>query len=468
MSREKSLAKNTLLLSVGTVVPKFAQFIVLPILTGYLTKTEYGTYDLIITLCALFVPGVTLQIQTAAFRFLIEKRTCFSEQRKVISNIMVFLAPIALLSFLVLFFALYRYSLLTRLLISAYFVLDIFFCACGQIARGLQQNRIYVAASVTSSLSNLLFIILFVYWLRWGINGTLLCMLAAAFFPLLLFVFVLRLWQYIDIRLFDFPFLKELLAYSWPMVPNSLSMWIMNASDKVVVSLFLGIEANAIYAVAKKIPNIITIFQSTFTMAWQESASLACTDKDSGEYYSQMFDTVFCMMAGMMAVLTACMPLLFRILIRGDYDNAYYQMPILVMGMFFFSIASYMGGIYVAKKQTKSVAMTTLFAAFINLVTDLLMIRYIGVYAASVSTLLSYIFLAFYRMSDIRNYTEIRYDKPKVCLVLLLLVFVCACSYVRAVYMYFLEFAFAVGMMLILNKKIIVSLGKSMLAKAIR
>lgn len=74
MSREKSLIKNTIVLSIGTVIPKFASFIVLPILTGYLTKTEYGTYDLITVLCSLFLPAVTLQIQTAAFRFLIEKK----------------------------------------------------------------------------------------------------------------------------------------------------------------------------------------------------------------------------------------------------------------------------------------------------------------------------------------------------------------------------------------------------------
>ena len=52
MNRERSLVKNTLILSIGTVIPKFASFIVLPILTGYLTKTEYGIYDLITVLCS--------------------------------------------------------------------------------------------------------------------------------------------------------------------------------------------------------------------------------------------------------------------------------------------------------------------------------------------------------------------------------------------------------------------------------
>ena len=80
MSREGSLVKNTLVLSIGTVFPKLASFVVLPILTGCLTKSEYGTYDLITVLCSLFLPAVTLQIQTAAFRVLIEKKTAVGDK----------------------------------------------------------------------------------------------------------------------------------------------------------------------------------------------------------------------------------------------------------------------------------------------------------------------------------------------------------------------------------------------------
>ena len=62
--------KNTLILSLGTFLPKFAAFITLPILTGQLTKVEYGTYDLVTVMVSLLLPAATLQIQAAAFRLL--------------------------------------------------------------------------------------------------------------------------------------------------------------------------------------------------------------------------------------------------------------------------------------------------------------------------------------------------------------------------------------------------------------
>lgn len=75
MSREGKLAKNTIILAIGTFFPKVAIFITLPLLTAYLTQAEYGTYDLVLTLVSLLLPAATLQIQSAAFRFLMEVRS---------------------------------------------------------------------------------------------------------------------------------------------------------------------------------------------------------------------------------------------------------------------------------------------------------------------------------------------------------------------------------------------------------
>jgi hypothetical protein len=91
----------------------------------------------------------------------------------------------------------------------------------------------------------------------------------------------------------------------------------------------MGIEANAVYVVANKIPGLLSIAQNTFTMAWQENASVVSRDRDASEYYSSMFRTMFDLMAGFFGLLIAATPILFRLLIRGDYAAAYNQIPIL-------------------------------------------------------------------------------------------------------------------------------------------
>ena len=74
MSREKSLIKNTVILGIGYVIPGLVSFLTLPIYTAMLTKAEYGTYDLITILVSLLLPIASLQIEMAAFRFVLESR----------------------------------------------------------------------------------------------------------------------------------------------------------------------------------------------------------------------------------------------------------------------------------------------------------------------------------------------------------------------------------------------------------
>ena len=85
MNKEKQLIKNTIILSIGTMLPKLAVFITLPIYTKYLTKEEYGIYDLIATIVSLIIPIITLQIQLAAFRHLIGEKEIVNK-KKIITN----------------------------------------------------------------------------------------------------------------------------------------------------------------------------------------------------------------------------------------------------------------------------------------------------------------------------------------------------------------------------------------------
>lgn len=418
MSREGKLAKNTLILSIGTFLPKLASFITLPILTGYLTQEEMGTYDLITILESLFLPTVTLQIQAAAFRFLIDVRDDEEKVKEIVTNIVAFIVPTSLLSLLILFFCLGGTGGSIRILICLYFLCDIFVNAARQICRGLNENMEYSISAILASLGKMIFAVICVYWLRAGLEGTVIALLMSTVFSLVYLVFKAGIFRYVDFRYFNKDKLAEMLRYSWPMVPNSMSSWVMRVSDRLVVTFFMGISANAVYAVANKIPSLLNIAQNTFTMAWQENATMVSKDRDAEEYYSSMFRVMFDLMAGFFGILIAATPILFKLLIRGDYAQAYNQIPILFMGMFFYSMATFLGGIYVAYKESKSVGVTTTAAAACNLIVDIATIRWIGLYAASGSTLISYLFLFVFRSIDVQRMVRIRYRNRHMLVIL--------------------------------------------------
>lgn len=422
MSREGKLAKNTFVIAIGTFLPKFASFVTLPILTGCLTKEEYGTYDLILVLVSLILPAATLQIQAAAFRFLIDVRRDEEQIKKIVTNIFCFIGPTSLIALIILFFSLYNQSIEVRIFICLYFLADIVVNASRQICRGIDKNLDYSISAILSAIGQVIFAVVLVYWLKVGLLGTVISLFAASLFSLAFLLFKTKIYRYISFDAFSFPLLKQMLKYSWPMVPNSMSAWVMRVSDRLVVTAFLGISANAVYAVANKIPSLLSIAQNTFTLAWQENASIVSKDEDASEYYSSMFRTMFNLMAGFFGLLIAVTPLLFRILIRGEYNEAYFQIPILLVAMFFFSMSTFLGGIYVAYMKSKSVGITTSIAAAINLVTDIGSIHWIGLYAASGSTLVSYIFLFVFRIIDVQKIVRVRYSLVHIITVIIVMV----------------------------------------------
>lgn len=278
-----------------------------------------------------------------------------------------------------------------------------------------------------------------------------------------LFIVSLRYVHY-SIKHFSLKLIKEMLSYSWPMVFNNLSRWSLSLSDRLVITAFLGVESNAVYAVATKIPNLLATFQGTFSMAWQENASIANSDKDSSEYYSKMFDTFFCFLCGILAILIATTPVLFLVLIHGDYNEAYQQMPLLFMGMLFDGMAAYLSGIYVANKKTLSIGITTVIAAIVNLAIDFVLVNIIGIFAGSISTMVSYLFLMIFRMIDIQKIQKIKYNLPKLLGVILLMVFMSVLCWMQAFWINVINVIIAVLVATMLNRNIL----KGMLNMLIR
>lgn len=410
MNREKSLLKNMLILAFGTVLPKLASLITLPIITGCLTKEEYGTYDLIITGVSLFLPIATLQIQAAAFRFLIGARKDEAKKTELISNILIFATLTSIIALLILYATLYKLDSKLRWLVVIYYFLDIIVITLRQIARGLSFNTVYSASVLINSFSELALVAVLILGFNKGLDGALLALAISLFFSALFIAISIRLFDCIKIKAFSRKMLKELVSYSWPMVPNSLSSWVMSLSDRLVLTAFLGVTANAVYAVANKLPNLFGIVQSTFNLAWQENACVSVDDEDSSIYYGKMFSVVYRVLVGMMALLIGGTPILFKLLIRGEYSEAYIQMPILFIAALFSSVSSYLGGIYVAHKKSKEIGITTTCAAGINVLIDLIFVNKIGIYAASLSTVISYLALVVYRMIDIQKIQKIKFD----------------------------------------------------------
>ena len=98
MSREKSLVKNTAILAIGQLSSKIFTFLLLPVYTSMLTTEDFGTIDALLTIINLVLYFVTLQIENAVFRFVIENRNNIKSQFSYIAGGLVVMLLMSLLA----------------------------------------------------------------------------------------------------------------------------------------------------------------------------------------------------------------------------------------------------------------------------------------------------------------------------------------------------------------------------------
>jgi O-antigen/teichoic acid export membrane protein len=132
-------------------------------------------------------------------------------------------------------------------------------------------------------------------------------------------------------------------------------------------------------------------------------------DDDSDEFFSDTASSVIEVFGSLGLLLIAFIPFVFPLIIDKKYNEALLYIPILILAALFYAIVGIYSAIYVAKKMTKQVAATSIFAAIINIVLNLLFIKSFGIWAAAISTAIAYGAMAFYRHYDIKKYIDLQY-----------------------------------------------------------
>ena len=173
MDRSKQLVKNTIIISFGTFLPKLIALITTPIVTGSLSKSDFGTYDLLSTIAALYLPIVTVQIHSAAFRYLIDCRNDKKRITEIISTIFCFVLFTSIVSLLALNIWISCFSLLNLnpLLVGIYLLVDILLICTQQIIRGLSKNKLYSISAIANSFLYGLFLTIFLKYTQFDIDG---------------------------------------------------------------------------------------------------------------------------------------------------------------------------------------------------------------------------------------------------------------------------------------------------------
>ena len=411
---KNKLIKNTIIVALGKFGTQLLIFLLLPVYTTYLTTDEYGTYDLVISIISFLAPIVTISLEESIFRFLVDTNSN-RKKKYIISQVMIYTIisaiVISIITVIILnFTTLKDISILIILYLLSYVMMAII----NAFIRGSGDIKLFSILNFIIGFLTLSLNILLIVFFKVGMVGLLWSFIIANSIGIIYIFFRKKLYNYISFKLFEKNIMKEMLKYSIPLVPNAISWNVINLSDRLIIVNFLGTSENGIYSIANKFPTIINTLYTFFNTAWVEAAAKAVKNKDVSKYYNYVHENLKKFLFSMTLLLLTVMPILFPILINDSYKDAYQYIPILLIATYFSNISMFYGGIYTAYKDTKIIGKSTIISAIINLGINLLLIKFIGIYAAAISTLISTFSVYLYRRHSLKKYIKLEEDKGQV------------------------------------------------------
>ena len=410
MNKYKRLFNDSLIYMIGNFGSKLVSLIMVSFYTYTLSTSDYGTLDVTQTTIYMLLPLVTCCVHEAILTYTL-KTECESNQ--VLSNGMLIFS-VNMIALIVL--AVCSYWIVPNAntkWIVVLIVLEGINTILLQYCRAIDQTKIYAFSGIITtfiiSASNIVFL---KYW-KMGLQGYYLSMTIAYFLSICILVIGSKAYKNVSIHAIDIGIIKKMLKFSLPLIPNSLMWWGMNMLDKYVILYYLGNSYNGIYAVAAKIPTILTTLSSIFIQAWQVSAIRESDSEDKDVFHTKIFDgLLFFNFLAMSGILVILKPLL-AVTINSDYTNVWKYVPFLLLGTVFSSLAAFLEANYHASKQTKKLLKSSITGVVSNLILNLILVQIVGLNGAAIATAASFALICMIRIIDSKEFVKIQFKIKK-------------------------------------------------------
>ncbi len=344
----KSLAKDTAIYGLSSIVGRFLNYLLVPLYTHYMPKAsgDYGVSTNIYAYTALILVLLTFGMETTLFRYANDER---EQPETVFSTVMATVGSLTLVFLLLIF------GLITPISQSLGYA---------QHPEYLQMMAVVVALDALQAIPfsylryqkrairfaslKLLFIALNIglnvfYFVVLGKTAVFyvffINLLCTAFITLFFLPDLFRIhWH------FDGQLLRRMFSYSWPILILGIAGILNQVADKIIFPLVFPdqTEANVqlgIYGSCVKIAMIMAMITQAFRYAYEPIVFAKSKDADKTEYYASAmkYFLIFTLLAFLCVV--GWMPLL-QYIIGEEYREGLGVVPIvmvaeIMMGVYF-------------------------------------------------------------------------------------------------------------------------------------
>lgn len=406
MNKYEKLVMNSIVFAIGNFGSKFIGIIMVPLYTHVLSTNEYGEADLLITTISLLLPILVLSIGQAVIRFSVSY-SGENNRAQVYSNAMLINIMGSII--LMLFYPILHFTNVFGDLLLPFIILmisRIFSDTLSQFSRGIGKIKEFAFNGILMTLITAGLNVYFLLFLKIGLSGYLLSMIIANVISNIYLFLVVEGYKLFSVKNINQSLLNKMLSYSVPLIPNNIMWWLINGSTRYFILIFLGAGANGIFAVANKIPSILSMATNIFSQAWQLSAFEEYNTEDKSKFYSTVFKNYYTIIFILASGILIISKILIINLVSTSFSTSWQIVPFLLLAAIYQSFSGFLGTNYTAALNTKGIFSTSVYCALISVLLNVFLIPLIGIFGAGVGTCIAFFTMWIIRLHDTKKYVE--------------------------------------------------------------
>jgi O-antigen/teichoic acid export membrane protein len=396
----------------GTAGAKILTLLMLPFYTRWLSVEDFGAVDILSVYVRFLFLFITASITESIFIF--PKNRPIEEQRSYFSSGLFFaLIAFCLTAFLFKLldniFKKYGFTnvfadniwLIYGLLVATFLQEYI-----QQFVRGMNKMVIYSTTGIVVVIGTILFSFFLIP--RWKILGYALALILANISGGIYAFLSSGAFRYIAIKYIKKSSYTEMLKYSMPLLPNSLAWWFISGINRPLMEKYLGLYAIGIFVVANKFASILSTLFTVFTRAWQASV-LEEYGKDGYErYYNKVFQWIMVGLIILFFIITVSSKVIVSLFTTNNYYEAWEYISPMTLGAIFSCISAFASAIFSAVRKSKYYFYSSIWGAIVAIISNIFLIRNMGIMGTVVSILLSNIIIALFAILYGWKYVHIK------------------------------------------------------------
>ena len=296
------------------------------------------------------------------------------------------------------------------------------------IARLNSRPGLYTIITISNLVINLSLQLYFILGLGEGFEKVFLAKWIA---PAIVFiVFIPYLIKNLSINI-DFSEIKRILSFSFPLMLAMLLSILLNSVDRFLLNDFVSKQQVAVYTTGYSIGSFTNAFIiAPFTLAINVIFWNKINDDNFRRFMTKSSTYLFFVMILTSLVITYFIDYAVKIFVRNpELWSCVEIIPIILFSNCFVALFIFSSLDFYYKKNTKTILLIMAICLSFNLIFNFIFIKYFGIYASAVITLLSYLLMTMIGAGLTKKFSFTKFEKAKVILLSVMFVLFSSYSY---------------------------------------